>query len=261
MLWYGFVPNWQSCSCPFSSLLAVLASLGPALWIAALNVKYRDFRYVIPFLLQFGLYVSPVGFSSAVVPEQWRLLVQPQPGGRHHRRLPLVPARRRESAPRAGLHRQPGRRRVFPLVGYPPFPAYRTHLRRSGLTMRAMSSSAPKVSARNSPSVTRPSASATTPCATSSRAAPGVCCAAAGICCAADPSSKATRFEEFWALRDREFRDQARRGRRHHRPQRRRQEHAAEDPIPHHRANRRAASKSTAAWPACSKSAPAFIPS
>ena len=50
----------------------MLASLGPALWITALNVKYRDFRYVIPFLVQFGLYVSPVGFSSAVVPEHWR---------------------------------------------------------------------------------------------------------------------------------------------------------------------------------------------
>ena len=54
-------------------LLGFLASLGPSLWITALNVKYRDFRYIIPFILQFGLYVSPVGFSSAVVPEQWRL--------------------------------------------------------------------------------------------------------------------------------------------------------------------------------------------
>ena len=50
-------------------VLAVLASLGPALFITALNVKYRDFRYIIPFIVQFGLYVSPVGFSSAVVPE------------------------------------------------------------------------------------------------------------------------------------------------------------------------------------------------
>ena len=50
----------------------MLASLGPALLITALNVKYRDFRYIIPFIVQFGLYVSPVGFSSAVVPEAWR---------------------------------------------------------------------------------------------------------------------------------------------------------------------------------------------
>ena len=57
---------------PAFVVLAVLASLGPALLITALNVKYRDFRYIIPFIVQFGLYVSPVGFSSAVVPEQWR---------------------------------------------------------------------------------------------------------------------------------------------------------------------------------------------
>ena len=72
MLWYGFMPGWQVLLLPLFILLAVAASLGPALWITALNVKYRDFRYVIPFILQFGLYVSPVGFSSTVVPEQWR---------------------------------------------------------------------------------------------------------------------------------------------------------------------------------------------
>ena len=59
--------------------LAFLTSLGPSLWITALNVKYRDFRYVIPFILQFGLYVSPVGFSSGVVPEQWRLFYSLNP--------------------------------------------------------------------------------------------------------------------------------------------------------------------------------------
>lgn len=72
MAWTGFWPSWQIVFLPAFILLALLASLGPALWITALNVKYRDFRYVIPFLVQFGLYVSPVGFSSAVVPEQWR---------------------------------------------------------------------------------------------------------------------------------------------------------------------------------------------
>jgi lipopolysaccharide transport system permease protein len=56
-----------------------LASLGPALLIAALNVKYRDFRYIIPFLIQFGLYVSPVGFSSSAVPQEWRLLYSMNP--------------------------------------------------------------------------------------------------------------------------------------------------------------------------------------
>lgn len=72
MLWYGYMPGWQIVFLPFFVALATLASLGPALLITALNVKYRDFRYIIPFLVQFGLYVSPVGFSSAIVPDQWR---------------------------------------------------------------------------------------------------------------------------------------------------------------------------------------------
>ena len=72
MVWYGFAPGWQLVFLPAFVLLAVLASLGPGLLITALNVKYRDFRYIIPFIVQFGLYVSPVGFSSAVVPEAWR---------------------------------------------------------------------------------------------------------------------------------------------------------------------------------------------
>ncbi len=73
MLWYGFLPGWQVLMLPLFVLLAVAASLGPALLITALNVKYRDFRYIIPFVVQFGLYVSPVGFTSAVVPESWRV--------------------------------------------------------------------------------------------------------------------------------------------------------------------------------------------
>lgn len=72
MVAYGFVPNWHIVFLPVFVVLAILASLGPALFITALNVKYRDFRYIIPFIVQFGLYVSPVGFSSTVVPEEWR---------------------------------------------------------------------------------------------------------------------------------------------------------------------------------------------
>jgi lipopolysaccharide transport system permease protein len=53
--------------------------MGPALWISALNVKYRDFRYIIPFIVQFGPYVSPVGFSSNVVPEDRRLFYSLNP--------------------------------------------------------------------------------------------------------------------------------------------------------------------------------------
>jgi lipopolysaccharide transport system permease protein len=72
MAWYGAVPGWHVLLLPFFIALSVLASLGPALFVTALNVKYRDFRYIIPFIVQFGLYVSPVGFSSSVVPDTWR---------------------------------------------------------------------------------------------------------------------------------------------------------------------------------------------
>jgi lipopolysaccharide transport system permease protein len=74
MLWYQFVPGWQVVFLPLFIILACGAALGAGLWMASLNVKYRDFRYIVPFIVQFGLYVSPVGFTSSIVPEQWRLL-------------------------------------------------------------------------------------------------------------------------------------------------------------------------------------------
>jgi lipopolysaccharide transport system permease protein len=74
MIWYQFLPSWHLLFLPAFVLLAFLVSMGPALWTAALNVKYRDFRYIIPFIAQFGLYVSPVGFSSSVIPGQWRVI-------------------------------------------------------------------------------------------------------------------------------------------------------------------------------------------
>ena len=79
MLGYGFIPSWTLLFMPFFFLLATLAALGAGFWLSALNVKYRDFRYIVPFLVQFGLYVSPVGFSSSVVPERWRLLYSLNP--------------------------------------------------------------------------------------------------------------------------------------------------------------------------------------
>jgi lipopolysaccharide transport system permease protein len=79
MIWYQFVPSWQVCLLPIFAGVAFLASLGVGVWITALNVKYRDFRYVIPFIVQMGLYVSPVGFSSSIVPDQWRLLYSLNP--------------------------------------------------------------------------------------------------------------------------------------------------------------------------------------
>ncbi len=79
MVWYQFLPDWNILLLPIFVLIGFLAALGPGLWITALNVKYRDFRYVIPFFVQFGLYISPVGFSSAVIPDQWRLLYSLNP--------------------------------------------------------------------------------------------------------------------------------------------------------------------------------------
>ena len=72
MVCYGFRPDWHIVLLPAFVVLAVLAALGPALIITALNVKYRDFRYITPFIMQFGLYVSPVGFATTVVPPEWR---------------------------------------------------------------------------------------------------------------------------------------------------------------------------------------------
>ena len=79
MIWYRFLPGWQIILLPLFVVLALLASIGPALWASAIVVKYRDFRFVVPFLLQFGLYASPVGFSSAIVPPEWRLLYSLNP--------------------------------------------------------------------------------------------------------------------------------------------------------------------------------------
>jgi lipopolysaccharide transport system permease protein len=79
MVWYQYQSDWRIVVLPVFVLLAFLASVGPALWTSSLNVKYRDFRFIIPFVVQFGLYVSPVGFSSSVVPEKWRLLYSLNP--------------------------------------------------------------------------------------------------------------------------------------------------------------------------------------
>ena len=79
MAWYNFVPSWRILTLPIFILIAFAASMGVGLWLSALNVKYRDFRYVVPFLVQFGLYISPVGFSNSLVPEQWRMLYSLNP--------------------------------------------------------------------------------------------------------------------------------------------------------------------------------------
>jgi lipopolysaccharide transport system permease protein len=79
MAWYNFVPDWRILTLPLFILIASAASMGAGLWLAALTVQYRDFRFVVPFIIQFGLYISPVGFSSSIVPEQWRLLYSVNP--------------------------------------------------------------------------------------------------------------------------------------------------------------------------------------
>jgi len=79
MVWYGYWPDWRIATVPLFILMALGAAFGAGLWLAALNVKYRDFRYVVPFIVQFGLYVSPVGFSSSIIPERWRLLYSVNP--------------------------------------------------------------------------------------------------------------------------------------------------------------------------------------
>ena len=79
MIWYGFAPNARMLTLPLFIFVAFAAAMGAGLWIAALNVKYRDVRIIVPFIVQFGLYVSPVGFSSTIVPEKWRLLYSLNP--------------------------------------------------------------------------------------------------------------------------------------------------------------------------------------
>ena len=79
MIWYNFVPDWRILTLPIFILISCAASMGVGLWLAALTVQYRDFRFIVPFIIQFGLYISPVGFSSSIVPEQWRLLYSLNP--------------------------------------------------------------------------------------------------------------------------------------------------------------------------------------
>ncbi len=79
MAWYDFVPSWRIMTLPLFIGIAFMASMGVGLWLASLNVKYRDFRYIVPFIVQFGLYISPVGFSSSLVPEGWRFIYSLNP--------------------------------------------------------------------------------------------------------------------------------------------------------------------------------------
>ena len=72
LIYFSTLPNWKIITLPIFFIFTLLLAIGAGLWVAALNVKYRDFRYIVPFILQIGLYVSPVGFSSSMVPPKWR---------------------------------------------------------------------------------------------------------------------------------------------------------------------------------------------
>lgn len=79
LVWFQHVPTWRVALLPAFLAVAALAALGVTYLISALNVKFRDFRYVLPFVIQFGLYISPVGFTSSVVPDKWRLVYSLNP--------------------------------------------------------------------------------------------------------------------------------------------------------------------------------------
>ena len=250
--------------------LAVLASLGPAFVLTALNVKYRDFRYIIPFIVQFGLYVSPVGFSSAIVPEEWRFWYSLNPvvgvidgfrwcilGGESPLYLPgfllslaVVAAcsvardSRISAAPNAAspICSEPGwlmtRRKMADDVVIRAEGLGKKYVIGHAADAGALCRVARRAGARRPRGIAPDRRHAARPC-----------------------RRRGDTIEEFWALQRRQLRGQARRGSRHHRPQRRRQIDPAENPVAASPSRPRAASRSRAASPACSKSAPGFIPS
>lgn len=79
MVYYQFMPSWHIIMMPVFILMAFLASFSAGLWLTTMNVKFRDFRYIVPFIVQLGLYISPVGFSSTVIPDKWKLLYSLNP--------------------------------------------------------------------------------------------------------------------------------------------------------------------------------------
>ena len=138
MVLYGYVPSWRIFTIPLFLCLAILAALGPGLLVAALNVKYRDFRYVVPFIVQMGLYISPVGFKSSIIADKlgdsMRLLYSLKPDGRCYRWVSVGNLRRRKCiSPWSVTFDMPD----IDFTGrwYLVFPADRKDLRRSHLTV------------------------------------------------------------------------------------------------------------------------------
>jgi lipopolysaccharide transport system permease protein len=79
LAWYGITPSPRLLAVPAFALLAATSALAPGIWLAALNVRYRDVRYVIPFLVQIWLFATPVAYSSGLVPARWRVLYHLNP--------------------------------------------------------------------------------------------------------------------------------------------------------------------------------------
>ncbi len=79
MLFYGIVPTWGIVTLPLFLLLAVATALGVSLWFSALNIQYRDVSYLVPFIVQFWMYATPVVYPASMIPEQWRLLYSLNP--------------------------------------------------------------------------------------------------------------------------------------------------------------------------------------
>jgi len=124
MLWFQWWPSWCLLTLPLWVAIAFAASMGAGLWLASLNVQYRDFRYVVPFLVQFGLYVSPVGFSSAIVPEKWQLLYALNPMVGVDRGVPLGDHRQRRHHQPHGFLAVDGDRGPVGDHGGAPVPAH-----------------------------------------------------------------------------------------------------------------------------------------
>jgi lipopolysaccharide transport system permease protein len=74
MFWFGSSPSWRVLALPVFILLAIFTAFAVALWLSALNVRYRDVGYAIPFLIQVWLFASPVAYPASLIPEKWRLL-------------------------------------------------------------------------------------------------------------------------------------------------------------------------------------------
>ena len=79
MIWYQIMPSWQILFFPFFILLSATTAIGLGLIAATFNAKFRDFQQLIPFLLQMGMYISPVGYLNQIVPKKWELIYSLNP--------------------------------------------------------------------------------------------------------------------------------------------------------------------------------------